>query len=149
MRDWRNPAWMVSISSSNKVSNGPFSECLIRLKYQESETMQRAKLAWFGLGRENDARYLDLWRAVRLSYQIGQPTDSSFHNDQHETVIAPKSTPRSFGHAAELLLRYQFYPSALMHHVSDFSRENRTMRPGDRIIQRINPLALVGLPFSI
>jgi uncharacterized protein (UPF0548 family) len=48
-----------------------------------------------------------------------------------------------------LLLRYQFYPTTMMRHVSDFSREKRLMRVGDRIIQRINGLGLIGIPFSL
>ena len=36
-----------------------------------------------------------------------------------------------------------------MRHVSDFSRENRLMRPGDRILQRINGLALFGLSWAL
>lgn len=108
-----------------------------------------AKYAWFGLGRENDVRYLDLWRDVPLSYHLGQAVDDSFHTDHHEDVIMKDATPRSFGNAATMLLKYQFYPPALMQHVSDFSRENRTMQVGDRVIQRINPLALIGIPFSL
>src|SRR5262245_39515696 len=111
--------------------------------------MKGAKFAFFGLGRENDVRYIDLWRDVPLTYHPGQAVDDTFHSDHHETVIMPEATPRSFGNAADLLLKYHFYPPQLMQHVSDFSRENRTMRPGDRIIQRINGLALLGLPFSL
>ncbi len=115
----------------------------------ERKDQHGAKLAFLRLGREHDARYLDLWRDVPLSYHLGQAVDVTFHTDDHETIIATEATPRSFGTAADLLLRYQFYPPHLMHHVSDFSRENRTMRVGDRIVQRINGLALAGIPIQV
>ncbi len=106
-------------------------------------------MVFFGLGRANDGRYLDLWRDVPTNYVLGQAVDETFHSDDHEVVIMPDATPRSFGNAADLLLKYHFYPPALMQHVSDFSRENRTMRVGDRIIQRINPLAMMRLPIPL
>lgn len=111
--------------------------------------MQGAKYDWFGRGRAHDARYLDEWRSVPLSYTLGQTVDSSFHRDHHEQFVTDNCTPAIFARAADWLLRYHFYPESLMRHVSDFSRENRRMRPGDRILQRINGLALLGLPFSI
>jgi uncharacterized protein (UPF0548 family) len=43
-------------------------------------------------------------------------------------------------------MRYHFYPETLMHHVSDFSRENRWLRVGDRLVQRIHGFRPFGIP---
>jgi hypothetical protein len=76
--------------------------------------MQGAKYDWFGRGRAHDARYLDEWRDVPLSYRLGQPVDTSFHRDHHEQVITENCTPAIFTRAADLLLRYQFYGSSAL-----------------------------------
>jgi uncharacterized protein (UPF0548 family) len=102
---------------------------------------------WLGIGRKDDDRLLDEWRTAPLTYKPGQTLDSSWHTDHHEEIITPGATPQHFARARDLLLRYQFYPLLLMHHVSDFSRENRLMRPGDRIVQRIHGFRILGVPF--
>jgi uncharacterized protein (UPF0548 family) len=45
-----------------------------------------------------------------------------------------------------MLLHYQFYPPDVMRHTSDFSRDKRRMRSGDRIVQRIRVITLFGFP---
>jgi uncharacterized protein (UPF0548 family) len=109
-----------------------------------SLSQKGAKFSWLGLGRKDDERLLDEWRSAPLTYKPGQTIDSTWHSDHHEEIITLKATPEQFARARDLLLRYQFYPLSLMHHVSDFSRENRLMRPSDRIVQRIHGLYVLG-----
>lgn len=101
---------------------------------------------WLGIGRKNDDHLLDEWHSAPLTYKPGQTLDSSWHTDHHEEIITPSATPEQFARARDLLLRYQFYPLSLMHHVSDFSRANRLMRPGDRIVQRIHGFRILSVP---
>lgn len=97
-----------------------------------------AKIVLTGRGKP-DEQYLDQWRGAPLTYQRGQKVDESWHTDHDEYVFGGKGLAyeETFKRAADLLLRYQLYPPSLMTHVSDFSRENRKMRVGDRVLQRI------------
>jgi uncharacterized protein (UPF0548 family) len=113
------------------------------------DEQMKLKFDGFGRGEARDIEYLELWRDLPLTYTPGQVVDPTFHRDQHEHVMTANCTAELFAHAADLLLRYQFYPTTMMRHVSDFSREKRLMRVGDRIIQRINGLGLIGIPFSL
>lgn len=108
-----------------------------------NKSQSGAKIVLFGQG--DDAAYLEAWQHVPLSYTPGQPVDSTFHSDHHQEVLAPKADAALFKHAADLLLRYHFYPSSVMTHISDFSRENRHMRKGDRILQRIHGFRVLGM----
>ncbi len=58
--------------------------------------------------------------------------------DHHEVAIARQADAEMFQRAADLLMRYQFYPSDVMSHVSHFSLQDRWAQPGDRIAQRIH-----------
>ena len=60
--------------------------------------------------------------------------------------IAHDPDGKLFQRAADALMRYHFYPESLMHYVSDFSRENRWLRVGNRLVQRIHAFRLLGLP---
>ncbi len=102
------------------------------------------KFDLFPSTQQDDTIYLDRWRGAALSYRVGQALDASWHHDDHELVVAERITAATFERAADLLLRYQFYPPQIMTHVSDFSREGRQMREGDRIVQRIHGPALFG-----
>jgi uncharacterized protein (UPF0548 family) len=104
-----------------------------------------AKIVFFGAGRDHDAQYLELWRTVPLTYTLGQAADDSFRRDHYEVTLTPSATAATFDWAADLLLRYHFYPPSLMRQVSDFSRENRWLRVGDRLVQRIR----TALPFGL
>jgi uncharacterized protein (UPF0548 family) len=95
-----------------------------------------AKIVLTGTGKP-DEQYLDLWRDAPLTYQRGQALDASWHSDEHVHLIRGQATDVLFQRAADLLLRYEFYPPSLMTHVSDFARAGRRMRAGDRIVQRI------------
>lgn len=106
----------------------------------------RVILQPLSLGRKDDERLLQEWRNAPLTYTPGQTIDSSWHTDHHQEMITANGTAQQFARARDLLLRYQFYPLSLMHHVSDFSRENRLMRPGDRIVQRIHSTTVLGIP---
>jgi uncharacterized protein (UPF0548 family) len=97
-----------------------------------------AKFILRGSGQP-DEQYLDQWRDAPLTFQHGQKIDESWHSDHHEYVFgeAAASQEMLFKRASDLILRYEFYPPSVLTHVSDFSRENRNMRVGDRIVQRI------------
>ncbi len=101
---------------------------------------RRATFAWFGAGGPDD-KYLDLWRSAPLPYTPGQPVDATWHTDDYEEFVAHDPDGALFQRAADTLMRYHFYPETLMHHVSDFSRENRWLRTGDRRIaaHRLRP----------
>jgi len=110
----------------------------------------QVKFVLAGSGKPDD-QYLDAWRDAPLTYQHGQAIDDTWHGDHYEYVIgAGKSPAKLFARAADLLLRYEFYPPSVMTHVSDFGREGRKMRAGDRIVQRIGaqPIPIEGLTMN-
>lgn len=110
----------------------------------------KVKIVLAGTGAP-DEQYLDAWRTAPLTYQHGQAIDDTWHSDHHEYIIsAEKSSVGIFERAADLLLRYEFYPPSIMIHVSDFGRERRRMRAGDRIVQRIRakPIPVEGLTMN-
>jgi uncharacterized protein (UPF0548 family) len=92
----------------------------------------------------HDARYLDLWRAAPRTYREGDVIRGA-HTDHYEERMADAVDASSFKRAVDALLRYHFYPDDIMHHTSDFSVQNRHMRRGDRIVQRIRVPGLGGL----
>lgn len=81
--------------------------------------------------------YLDKLGQPGNNFNPEQPIDNTWHVDQHEHLLGP-DVDGLFARAVDLLLRYQFYPPNVMHHASDFSRENRQLRFGDRVVQRIH-----------
>jgi hypothetical protein len=94
-----------------------------------------------------DVKYLDLWRNAPLSYRQGQDNDSGWHIDHHKVFLLNDNNGRFFHKAADLLLRYQFYPDAILSHFGDFDLgDGRQMRVGDRIVQRIHLARLFGRP---
>lgn len=104
-----------------------------------------AKLNWFDDGC-CDVKYLDIWNNTALSYQPGQPLDASWHEDNYELALGMDEDGRIFRKAADLLMRYQFYPHDVLSHVSDFGLWNRWAQVGDRIVQRIHLFSLFGKP---
>lgn len=102
-----------------------------------------AVLNWFDSGC-CDVRYLDEWSNTPRSYTPGQLLDDSWHRDRYESILLNDRNGRYFETAVHLLMRYQFYPPEIMAHVSHFSLQERWMTPGDRIVQRIHVLDVLG-----
>jgi uncharacterized protein (UPF0548 family) len=104
-----------------------------------------AKLNWLDDGC-CDVKYLDVWNKAPLSYRRGQPIDESWDVDTYKLSLGWDKDGRLFRKAADLLMRYQFYPHDVMSHVSDFGLWNRWAQIGDRIVQRIHLFSLFGKP---
>jgi uncharacterized protein (UPF0548 family) len=102
------------------------------------------KIELFGNAR-HDARYLQLWRTVPVSYMPGQPPGRGWHIDNYQESLTHDETGQVFSRATDLLMRYQFYPASIMQATSDFGEEQRWLRAGDRIVQRVHLLSIVGL----
>lgn len=85
---------------------------------------------------KDDARYLGEWRDAPLTYRAGDVVPGA-HTDHYEERMAASVDESLFERATDRLLRYHFYPDDIMVHTSDFSAQNRRMRTGDRIVQRI------------
>lgn len=103
------------------------------------EIPRQAVAVWFG-SKQDDARYLDLWRAAPLTYNPDQPIDSEWHVDRYEIILGKDSSGEIFQRAAQLTLSNRFYPPQVMVNTSDFQREDRLVRCGDRVLQRIRLL---------
>ena len=84
-------------------------------------------------------KYLDTFGQPPNNFDPEQPVDHTWHVDQHEVILGPDKD-ELFDRAVHLLLHYQLYPPSVLHHTSDFARENRHLRFGDRIIQRIHAI---------
>lgn len=104
-----------------------------------------AKLDWLDDGC-CDVKYLDIWNNAPLSYQPGQPLDSSWQVDTYELSLGRDEDGRLFKKASDLLMRYHFYPQDILSQTSDFSLWNRWVQVGDRILQRIHLFTLFGKP---
>ena len=115
----------------------------VSFKYAFWHFFTTATLTWFDDGC-CDVKYLDEWLNAPLNYHSSQATTPDWHIDHHEKIIAYDENGRLFHHAADLLMRYQFYPSHIMSHVSTFSLNNRWLEIGDRIVQRIHLLGING-----
>jgi hypothetical protein len=102
-----------------------------------------ATLSWFDDGC-CDVKYLDEWQDAPLSFTPGQVTDSNWYSDSYDQVIMPRADESAFQKAADLLLRYRFYPDHILSFTGDFDLEQRQVRVGDRIVQRIHVLRLLG-----
>ena len=102
-----------------------------------------ATLSWFDNGC-CDVKYLDEWHNAPLNYYPGQATIPDWHRDHHEKIIAHDENGHLFHYAADLLMRYHFYPPHILSHVSTFSLADRWLATGDRIVQRIHLLGGYG-----
>lgn len=100
-------------------------------------------LNWFDDGC-CDVKYLDLWNNAPLNYYPGQPIDESWHTDHYEQLLGNDPTGTLFQASSKRLMRYQFYPTDILNHVSDFDLYERPIRVGDRIVQRIHVFQLFG-----
>lgn len=103
------------------------------------EIPNQAVAVWFGR-KLDDSRYLDLWREAPLTYSESQPIDSAWNVDRYEIILGRDSSGNLFDRAARLTLRNRFYPAQVMVNASDFQREDRPVRRGDRVVQRIRLL---------
>lgn len=104
-----------------------------------------ATLAWFDDGC-CDVKYLDLWQNVPLNFTPTTTFDETWHQDAYAQRLGHDANGRLFATAADLLMRYQFYPPRLMHHVADFTSQDRWAAVGDRIVQRIHLAKFFGQP---
>ena len=98
---------------------------------------EKASSVWFGRGRENTLRYLELWRNAPLTYSPGQALDSNWNVDHYEVILGNDNSGDLFQRAAQLTLNIQFYPAQVMTTCSDYGREGRQVQPGDRVLQCI------------
>ena len=105
--------------------------------------LTKARLTWFDDGC-CDVKYLDEWHDAPLNYHSGQATTPDWHIDHHEKIIAYDDDGRLFHRAADLLMRYHFYPPHILSHVSTFGLANRWLEVGDRVVQRIHVLGVFG-----
>lgn len=90
----------------------------------------------FSRNAAHDADLLAQWRAAPLTYHAGDSLPGA-HSDDYDVLIREHATVDHFARAADLLLRYRFYPPDVMLHTSDFAQQRRRMKAGDRIVQRI------------
>jgi hypothetical protein len=101
---------------------------------------------WFGSGQSQDARYLQAWRKAPFTYSAADVTGASWSADRYEVILGYDKEGELFNRAAELALSNRFYPPEVMSIVSDYSLEGRSVRPGDRVLQRIPILTYNRLP---
>lgn len=101
---------------------------------------------WFGAGLEQDAQVLKAWHDVPLTYDPALEIDHNYSVDRYEIILGTDTTPALFERASRLALHNQFYPREVMVNVSDYGLENRTVQPGDRVLQRILIAQMNGLP---
>lgn len=101
--------------------------------------------SWFG-NPKNDALYLNAWRESPLSYIPGQAIDTQWTADHYEVLLGTDPTGHLFQRASKILLRNRFYPAEVMVNTSDYQLADRTVQPGDCVLQRIRILNLGGLP---
>lgn len=97
--------------------------------------MDISRFSFFG-DTTNDADLLAQWRNALLTFHAGDALPNA-HRDDYDVVVREHATAHHFARAADLLLRYQFYPPDVMLHASDFDQQRRRMKAGDRIVQRI------------
>lgn len=107
---------------------------------------QGAVPVWFGIGRSKDAQYLSLWRNATLTYTPDQEIDHNWNVDRYDIILGQDGSGALFERAAQLTQNNQFYPSRVMKAVSDFSLEDRPVRVGDRVLQRIRLFQYNTLP---
>lgn len=107
---------------------------------------QGALPVFFGRGQKNDAQYLASWKNAPITYSPEQELDQNWNIDRYEVILGQDDSGELFRHAAELTLRNRFYPTEVMLAVSNFSLENRTVRTGDRVLQRIRIFQYNTLP---
>jgi uncharacterized protein (UPF0548 family) len=101
---------------------------------------------WFGRGRQNDAKLLQIWRSAPLTFSPEQDIDENWCVDRYEVILGNDPTGALFQRAARLTLSNRFYPAEVMAAVSDYSLAQRAVQPGDRVLQRIRIIQYRGMP---
>ncbi|RMG98583.1 MAG: DUF1990 family protein [Chloroflexi bacterium] len=91
-----------------------------------------------------DVKYLDEWEQVPLNYHASIPLDETWHIDKYEASLGHDATGELFACAADVLMRYEFYPPDVLTHMSDFDLQGRWLQVGDRIVQRVHVWQLRG-----
>lgn len=99
----------------------------------------RAVSSWFG-NRKNDIVSLEQWRNAPLTYTPDQETNGEWNVDRYEVILGVDRSGELFQRAGLLTLRNRFYPKQVMATTSDYEIENRPVRKGDRVLQRIHIL---------
>jgi uncharacterized protein (UPF0548 family) len=100
--------------------------------------MEISRFSLFGHAA-HDARLLAQWRSASLTFHAGNALPGA-HSDDYDVEVRAPATSNHFDQAADMLLRYRFYPPDVMLHTSDFEQAGRRMQAGDRIVQRIRIL---------
>lgn len=102
---------------------------------------------WFNRHSGLDAQFLQMCRAAPITFtEAGQANDDCWNADHYEIVLGKDTRGDLFNRAASLTLMNQFYPPDVMINTSDFGLENRPVRAGDRVLQRIRILQIAGRP---
>lgn len=96
-----------------------------------------ALLIWFSRSQPDDTHYLSAWRDTALTYTPDVPLDNNWNVDRYEAVLGYDESGKLFRQASQIIMHNQLYPSEVMTSVSDFGLENRPLRAGDRIVQRV------------
>jgi uncharacterized protein (UPF0548 family) len=106
----------------------------------------RAVSIWFGHGRQFDAHLLSTLKEAPLTYSAEQELDHNWNVDHYEIILGYDTTGDLFRRAVRQTMNNQFYPPEVMVTTSDFGLENRPVRTGDRVLQRIRIFMLGKLP---
>lgn len=87
----------------------------------------------------SNQKYFQKWNNEKLSFKNGDEKNSAgWFIDHYEVMIGHDETGIIFNKACDQLMRYRFYPETILSFESDFKKENRWVKTGDRILQRIH-----------
>ncbi len=106
----------------------------------------RALMVWFGRQPASDLDYLTAWQNAPLTCSPGQDPNLGFNVDCYEVILGRDATGDLFRRAAELTLRNCFYPPEVMSITADYDLEDRPVRAGDGVLQRITLFQANGRP---
>jgi hypothetical protein len=92
-----------------------------------------------------DLELIERTRALPLNYRIADG-ERGMTVHTFERVLGHDPDGAMFERAGDHLMRYTVYPAHVISSVSDFKREARRARVGDRMVVRLHLLHLFGLP---
>jgi uncharacterized protein (UPF0548 family) len=110
---------------------------------------ERALLVWFGRQPVSDIEYLAAWQDAPLTYSPGTleyEIEKGFNVDHYEVIFGRDLTGGLFHRAADLALHNRFYPPEVMAVTGDYDLEDRPVRAGDGVLQRITLFQAGGRP---